>query len=120
MQNSIADVEKSTSNLNQSLDDSKQALHSSIENVDSTHSIFNGISAKVTGIENVHNAIDSAVSESKQGVDEMLNHINNSRTSYSHVSNRISVINKSDTKKGTLFEDFANMIDQLPHLIKDK
>ena len=50
----------------------------------------------------------------------MLNHINNSHTSYSHVSNRISAINKSDTKKGTLFEDLANMVDQLPHLIKDK
>lgn len=42
----------------------------------------------------------------------MLITFNNSRTSYSHVRNRISVINKSDTKKGTLFEDFANMVDQ--------
>ncbi|MBQ8914341.1 MAG: hypothetical protein IJ054_09925, partial [Lachnospiraceae bacterium] len=68
---SIEDVGSTTADLNKSLEESKLALNTSIENVAGTHEIFNNVSKNVENIERVSSSITDAVSESKQSVDNI-------------------------------------------------
>lgn len=117
---SIEEVQRSTSNLNTSLTDSKKALNQSIENVDSTHEIFNGICNNITGIEEVRSSISEAIQTNRSQVEEITSYISDCNTSFSDITSRINDIKNSDTEKGTLFEDFDNIISQLPHMIEEE
>ena len=116
---SIEDVGSTTADLNKSLEESKSALNTSIENVAGTHEIFNNISKNVENIERVSSSITDAVSESKQSVDNITMYVDKTAKNFDASIQQINDIKMSDTEKGTLFEDFNNMIGQLPYLIKD-
>ncbi|MBQ9278991.1 MAG: hypothetical protein IJ224_10205 [Lachnospiraceae bacterium] len=116
---SIEDVGSTTADLNKSLEESKSALNTSIENVAGTHEIFNNVSKNVENIERVSASITDAVSESKQSVDNITMYVDKTAKNFDASIQQINDIKMSDTEKGTLFEDFNNMIGQLPYLIKD-
>ncbi len=116
---SIEDVGSTTADLNKSLEESKSALNTSIENVAGTHEIFNNVSKNVENIERVSSSITDAVSESKQSVDNITMYVDKTARNFDASIQQINDIKMSDTEKGTLFEDFNNMIGQLPYLIKD-
>lgn len=116
---SIEDVGNTTADLNKSLEESKSALGASIENVAGTHDIFNNVSKNVENIERVSSSITDAVSESKQSVDNITMYVDKTARNFDASIQQINDIKMSDTEKGTLFEDFNNMIGQLPYLIKD-
>ncbi|MBQ9232816.1 MAG: hypothetical protein IJ167_02105 [Lachnospiraceae bacterium] len=116
---SIEDVGSTTADLNKSLEESKSALNTSIENVAGTHEIFNNVSKNVENIERVSSSITDAVSESKQSVDNITMYVDKTAKNFDASIQQINDIKMSDTEKGTLFEDFNNMIGQLPYLIKD-
>lgn len=116
---SIEDVGSTTADLNKSLSESKSALNTSIENVAGTHEIFNNVSKNVNNIEAVSSSITDAVSESKQSVDNITMYVDRTAKNFDASIQQINDIKMSDTEKGTLFEDFNNMIGQLPYLIKD-
>ena len=116
---SIEDVGSTTADLNKSLEESKSALNTSIENVAGTHEIFNNVSKNVENIERVSSSITDAVSESKQSVDNITMYVDKTAKNFDASIQQINDIKMSDTEKGTLFEDFNNMIGQMPYLIKD-
>lgn len=117
---SIDDVSSTTAALNTTLEESKDALNVSIENVDDTHAIFNSVSKDVNNIEEVSLQIAEAVDESKHSVDNISMYVDDSTNSFDNTLEQIDDMKVSDTEKGTLFEDFNNLIGQMPHLIKDK
>ncbi|MEE3392212.1 MAG: methyl-accepting chemotaxis protein [Lachnospiraceae bacterium] len=116
---SIKEVQEATSNLSNSLDDSRAALENSISNVDETHNIFDGISSKVQHIDGAVDSINAAVHNSSEAVDGISEYVDISRASYEDAINMIDQIKNSDTEKGILFEDFDNVMEQLPHMVDD-
>ena len=117
---SINDVSSTTAALNTTLEESKDALNVSISNVDGTHHIFNSVSKDVSNIEEVSVQIAEAVDESKHSVDNISMYVDDSTNSFDSTLEQIDDMKVSDTEKGTLFEDFNNLIQQMPYLIKDK
>lgn len=117
---SISEAEKETQDLNQSLSSSRKAIQHSAENVDNTHSIFDKVKQDISGIDTVHDAIIEAVGNSKDSLNIINEHINDSLQSYAEVENDIHLIQTANTKKGVILEDFDNIVSQIAPMLKDK
>ncbi|MCR4937168.1 MAG: hypothetical protein K5987_03305 [Lachnospiraceae bacterium] len=116
---SIADMEERTRQLHNGLEESGNALKISMEGVSETRKIFSDISDAVGGIDEVNTSIGGTVDESRRNVKNITSRIESTIQNFADTGNQINAIKDSDTEKGILFEDFDNVITQLPYIIKD-
>lgn len=116
---SIADVEGKTEELNVSLQTSQKVLAHSMQNVEQTHEIFDKIKKNATETETVRNDIADAVENSRTCVQEIEEYIDSSNKSYGEIVNHMDQIDLEDSKKGVLFESFNNMMGQIMPMVDE-
>ena len=119
VENSINSVETSTIELSESIKASKEAVLQSSSNVDVTYDIVDKVQIKASSINSVYETLSSSMDESKQGVSNIDNYIDNSRNAYDKVSQCIENINYHENKKGVMYEDLYNVLQQFPHISDD-
>lgn len=119
VENSINSVETSTIELSESIHASKEAVLQSSSNVDVTYDIVDKVQIKASTINSVYESLSTSMEESKQGVSNIENYIDNSRNTYDKVSQCIENINYHENKKGVMYEDLYNILQQFPHISDD-
>ncbi len=119
VERSINSVENSTNELNDSIQLSKDAVAQSSANVDSTYELVDKVQATASGINDVYLSLCSSMEESKQGVANIEDFVTNSRSSYDKVSSCIDSINEHENKKGVMYEDLYNILQQIAPIAED-
>ncbi|MBQ3545581.1 MAG: hypothetical protein IJA34_11465 [Lachnospiraceae bacterium] len=119
VENSINSVETSTIELSESIKFSKEAVLQSSSNVDVTYDIVDKVQIKASSINSVYETLSSSMDESKQGVSNIDNYIDSSRNAYDKVAQCIENINYHENKKGVMYEDLYNILQQFPHISDD-
>ena len=119
VENSINSVETSTIELSESIHASKEAVLQSSSNVDVTYDIVDKVQIKASTINSVYESLSTSMEESKQGVSNIENYIDNSRNAYDKVAQCIENINYHENKKGVMYEDLYNILQQFPHISDD-
>lgn len=116
---SIAEVEMRTGELDASLQNSEKVFGNNIKNVDQTYEIFDKIKENASQTEFVRKDIADAVSDSESHVKEIENYIAHSAKAYDEIAGHIEHINLEDSKKGIIFEEFNNMLDQIVPMVEE-
>lgn len=116
---SIAEVEMRTGELDVSLQNSEKVFGNNIKNVDQTYEIFDKIKGNASQTEFVRKDIADAVSDSESHVKEIENYIAHSSKAYDEIAGHIEHINLEDSKKGVIFEEFNNMLNQIAPMLEE-
>lgn len=116
---SIADVEKGTDKLNDTIQFSKEALSESIENVDVTHDMFEKIIVAAGGADVVHEGIKEAVDSSQKELDNLSLGFEQMKGRYRKVLEHIERASEMGTTKSAMFEDVDNMLSQVVPIMEE-
>ncbi|GFH89060.1 methyl-accepting chemotaxis protein 2 [Lachnospiraceae bacterium] len=116
---SIADVEKGTDKLNDTIQYSKEALSESIENVDVTHDMFEKIIVAAGGADAVHENITQAVDSSQRELDNLSLGFEQMKGRYRKVLEHIEWASELGTTKSAMFEDVDNMLSQVVPIMEE-
>ena len=116
---SIADVEKGTDKLNDTIQFSKEALSESIENVDVTHDMFEKIIVAAGGADAVHEGITEAVDSSQKELDNLSLGFEQMKGRYRKVLEHIERASEMGTTKSAMFEDVDNMLSQVVPIMEE-
>lgn len=116
---SIADVEKGTDKLNDTIQFSKEALSESIENVDVTHDMFEKIIVAAGGADVVHEGITEAVDSSQKELDNLSLGFEQMKGRYRKVLEHIERASEMGTTKSAMFEDVDNMLSQVVPIMEE-
>lgn len=116
---SVEEVGKKSEEFNESLETSKNALKKSIQNMDQTQTIFTEIKISASKTEQVRNQIASAVDHNKQRVDTLEAYLDMSSEGYQEIAARMHEIDVDDSKKGELFENCNQLLEQIIPLVED-
>ncbi len=114
---SIKDVHQDTDLLNSSIEESKQALSQSVNEVDAAYNVFNEIIDAASGADAVKNEITSALSTSESQLNSIQNSFSETEYQFQNVLGHIEKANDLGTTKSTMFEDIDNMISQIQPII---
>lgn len=116
---SISEVEMRTGELDVSLKNSQQVLGNNIKNVNQTHEIFDKIKENATQTNIVQKDIADAISDSESHVKEIENYIEDSAKAYDEIAEHMEYIDLEDSKKGIIFEEFNNMLEQVLPMVEE-
>lgn len=112
VERSIESVESSTIELNESIKTSKSAVEMSFANAESTYAIVDKVQESASGINEVYNELCESMEESRRGVQNIEEFVSVSQSSYDKVSSCINTINDHENKKGVMYEDLYNILQQ--------
>ncbi len=115
----IHDVKKGTSQLNDSILASQQALGHSVETVNGTYESFNKITAAAEGAESVQEQISTVIQDSQMGLQTICQFFDDIKIQYQEVVKHIKQASSLGTTKSAMFEDIDNMMAQIPPIIKE-
>ena len=115
----IHDVKQGTSQLNDSILASQQALGHSVDTVNSTYESFNKITAAAEGARDVQEQISSVIQDSQQGLQTVCQFFDDIKVQYQEVVKHIKRASNLGTTKSAMFEDIDNMMAQIPPIIRE-
>lgn len=113
---SIKEVERRSSELNEAIQASDEAMLRNIESMEQTRKYFNDVKVSVSGTEDVREAITSAVERNRTYVKEVADSLATTAEIYSDIMERVDI---DDSKKGVLIEAFQNIIEQAIAMVKE-
>lgn len=116
---SISDVEEGTDKLSASIHTSHQALGQSLSKVDETYEMFDNITQAAEGAESVQKEISVVIDDSKTRLQALFGFFERLKKQYERVMQHISRASKMGTTKSVMYEDFDNMMSQIPPVIND-
>lgn len=116
--NSMDALQSSSENLTKSLGDAMDALNSSKEQMNTTENVFTEISQSVSGVKDVYRGINEVVTRCSTQVTELQQDMKSYENQYSQVMVNIDELKSLMTKKGFIYEDISNMMEQADPLIK--
>ncbi len=115
----IHDVEKGTKQLNGSIHDSKKALDTNIEVVQSTDDSFQNIITTAEGAASVQTEISGVIEESRKELQEICTFFDEIKQQYQEVVKHIDRASSLGTTKSAMFEDIDHMLSQIPLVLQD-
>lgn len=110
---SIERVEEDSEQLNNSIHCSKQALQASVEKVNETYTYFDQVKLETDKIDTAYENVIGAMNQSENSLDNISNFMNHSRAEYNEVMKSIGTISEHENKKGVIYEDFYNIVQQI-------
>lgn len=116
--NSITHVESGTEKLNQSIRSSREALEATYQQVESTFGIVCQVQDSASGMDEVCNHVHASVKESQNEVKRIEDFVTGSQKSYDRVAECIADIKHHENLKGVVFEDMANILNQIAPIAK--
>lgn len=117
---SIEKVQEGMDSLNHSIQQSQEALNISLSQVEKTHNIFDDIKVEADKTGVTQQRIVQAVENSAGSVKQLGEYVLVSRKNYELVSELIHYIDEHETKKGFIFEDIDNVLQQLVTLMQEE
>ncbi|MCD8037828.1 MAG: methyl-accepting chemotaxis protein [Lachnospiraceae bacterium] len=113
---SVKEVERRSSELNEAIQASDEAMRHNIESMEQTRRYFNDVKASVAGTGEVKEAIAGAVDQNRAYVREVADSLVNTADVYSDIMERMDI---DDSKKGVLTEAFQNIIEQAIAMVEE-
>lgn len=106
-------------NLNASIEKANEMLEQEQQQVSQTTTLFNSIKESVSGLMEVETAIASCVDDASNAADTIQSDIMDAKKSYVGVADSITELSTELSKKNALYEDMANLLEQVDPLIED-
>lgn len=116
--NSVTHVKSETEKLNQSIQSSKNALEETYRQVESTFDIVKQVQESASGMDEVCDHVLASMQDSQNEVKRIGNFVTDSKKSYDQVEECIADIKHHENLKGVVFEDIANILNQLAPIAK--
>ena len=115
----IHDVKDGTSQLNDQILASQQALGQSVDTVNGTYESFNKITTAAEGAGSVQEQISNVIQDSQMGLQSICQFFDDIKLQYQEVVKHIKRAARLGTTKSAMFEDIDNMMAQIPPIIRD-
>lgn len=109
---SIEHVEEGTNGLSVSMEDSKQALEISAQNVEETRELFVEIKEKTNEVGNVEKEISETVHNSVEHMERAMGCVGTSKSLYEQVLECVAKIQESNEKKEEIYEELRSLLEQ--------
>lgn len=116
---SMEGLQNSSQKLTHSLSGAQAALDYSKEQMDNTTNVFGEIAKSISGVENVQGEIQAAVENCSRMIDSIQERMSGYEAQYNDVITNIEDMKSMMTKKGFLYEDITNMMEQAEPLIEE-
>lgn len=115
---SMAGLEKSSEQLTSSIDSANKTLDATKSQVNKAQDVFMGIVDSVSETQNARSGITEAVARCSVQVNDIKNDMDSNNERYEKVMNKIDGFKSMTTKKGFLYEDISNMMEQAEPLVR--
>lgn len=115
----ISDVEQSTDELSTGLNTSQQALQESIQKSKETYEMFDSITQAAEGATSVQSEIAKVTGNFREALQALCGFFDDIRVQYQEVIRHIDHASSLCTTKSAMFEDVANMLSQIPPIVKE-
>lgn len=112
----IAEVEKRSDELRQSIVNSDEAMANNVQSMNETQKYFENVKESVSATADVKQSIADAVDENRVSVKKVEESLAATTGIYSDIMNEMNI---DDSKKGVLFESFRNLIEQAIAMVKE-
>lgn len=116
---SMEGLQNSSEKLTHSLSGAQAALDYSTEQMDNTTNVFGEIAKSIAGVEDVQGEIQSAVENCSRMIGSIQERMDGYEEQYNDVINNIDDMKSMMTRKGFLYEDITNMMEQAEPLIEE-
>lgn len=114
----IENVEEGTRKFSVTLEDSKDALQRTIQNVDETKQYFDNINKTADEVNDVQSGIQNTILTTESELLEVEEYVVVSKKHYDEVLRNIKMVQNSDNRKTTIYEDIQNVLVQVEPLAK--
>lgn len=115
----MALLKKDASDLNTSMEAANKMLYHEQEQVAQTNILFNNIKDSVKGVREVQEAIAGYVDDCNQAADLIQEDVSSAKDNYVQVSDSINRLSLDITKKNVIYEDMANILEQVEPIVDD-
>lgn len=115
---SMEGLEKSSEQLTASIDSANDTLDATRDQVDKAQAVFMDIVDSVSETQTARAGIAEAVGRCSVQVDNIKKGMDSNNERYEKVMNKIDDFKSMTTKKGFLYEDISNMMEQAKPLVK--
>ncbi len=112
-------LKQDAANLNSSMEAANEMLVQEQEQVAKTTVLFNNITESVSGVIEVQRAIASYVDDCNETADQIQEDVMSAKESYVGVSDNVNALSRDITKKNLIYEDMANIIDQIEPIVEE-
>lgn len=111
-------LETSSQSLSDSLENARAALRSTQQQTTNTESVLFEIDNSVQSVENVRHDLTDKIDECSGKVDSLSSEMTEHEKQYQQVMENIEQLRGQMTKKGFMYEDIANLLNQAGPLIE--
>ena len=115
----MTSLKQDAANLNSSMEAANQMLVQEQEQVAKTNELFNNIKDSVSGVIDVQRAIAAFVDDCNEAADQIQMDVMEAKDSYVGVSDNVDTLARDITKKNLIYEDMANIIDQIDPIVEE-
>lgn len=115
----IGDVERSTDELSSGLNTSRQALEESTQKSKETYEMFDSITQAAEGATSVQSEIARVTGDFRDALQALCGFFDDIKVQNQEVVQHINHASSLCTTKSAMFEDVANMLSQIPPIIKE-
>lgn len=115
----MALLKQDAADLNASMETANKMLYHEQEQVSQTNVLFNNIKHSVNGVREVQKAIADYVDDCNQAADLIQEDVESAKDNYVEVSDNINKLSSDITRKNLLYEDMANILEQVEPIVED-
>ena len=116
---SVKALETGTEGLNGSIKTSQESIGAGTFKIERIYELFHKIIDASEGATSVQTEIGRVMDDSHNDLRIVCGFFDKINERYQEVKQHINTASKLGTTKSSLFEDFDNMISQIPHIIED-
>ncbi|MCR4673597.1 MAG: hypothetical protein K5675_01190 [Lachnospiraceae bacterium] len=115
---SMEALTQNNQNLMDSIEGTRNAMSESMEHINETEEIVENIKSVAQEIEDGNASMMEVINTCTNEVDGVVDTITGSKVYYDEVEDNIVVMSEQITRKGLIFEDLNNILEQYPDYIK--
>lgn len=116
---SMKKLEENNKKLMTSIDDTRSAMQVSTRHVDETESVLGSLKEVAKEIEDGKEEMKDVIAGCTDNLNGITEIIDSSGSYYDQVEQHIDEMSKNITKKGFIFENMSNLLEQYPALIEN-
>ena len=115
---SMETLTQNNENLMSSIDSTRKAMEESMQHINETEEIVENIKSVAQEIEDGNSSMMDVINTCNSEVDGVVDTITGSKVYYDEVEDNIQVMSEQITRKGLIFEDLNNILEQYPDYLK--
>ncbi len=115
---SMETLTQNNENLMSSIDSTRKAMEESMQHINETEEIVENIKSVAREIEDGNSSMMDVINTCTSEVDGVVDTITGSKVYYDEVEDNIQVMSEQITRKGLIFEDLNNILEQYPDYLK--